>query len=1281
MLPLKGIITDTSPVKLSSEYSLDVLNGVVYKGNIQNEEGFKEHSSYLLDNNLTPIGIKPINNGDKIFVCIGADDDKILILDKEGNFTEKLSADLGLDINHPVDIEYQYNHKMELVIAITDGLNSPKVINLNDLPVPFNLNSIEMFPVKKEPIIDTALVQGGGSLKSGVVQIFIRYIDYDGTVTDSSIISNPISIGPSDENAGEEFVGAPAGQLTDKGIKVTITNVDMNYEKVQICILDKQDGVVNPKMVVELYNKETITYIITGNETFEDLTIEEAITPSVKYKTVKHITQVDGTLYGACVSEESEPNYQKYLLNTKLSWTSELRDFSQDPQSYKVHYNIFYNRTFQHGEVYAFYIRLKLKNGGWTRAFHIPGRVSKALPGGGVETDGNRWLWDNIGIVYKQNPNLESDFKVNAQSKFFQTRDTTQVIESDALTAKGEFGYWENENDIYPNDDNFVLDSLDLRGAKVRHHRFPTTKKMEETYNDAQYNLTKKDILGVVIDFPYDDFPQDILDNIEGYELLYAERNTANTTVLGTTSALVFSEYWGGYGNNLSPNPTVLAGSIGDEFKNRLNFNGSNTWIKSRDTDINWSDEWRPLYHNYEHRMYNPDLLYSKLGSFPDYFESLFIAHKEIPTKEKPTSEGGLGGENFIAQTEIVFTEDVKDYVKGYDATLMVPSPGISKQATPNDRIKINESSFVPQGSVYKTRNNRNAEEFVDVVLESPIELYDYEETEDTIAIGEFKYYKIDIALNFATQKLVSTGRYILNGTNSVAVYGGDAFISNYTYITHSNRLVLGNYRVSEANPRPQRTRYRFLRSFLAESKLNLNFRYEIADDAGTYFYPKSKISDTSTWFLNYKDDVTYNRIAYNKDYSSVNNLNAILPYDSDIEDLFVGEDNHKIIRSNIRKPEERNPSWRRFGANDYYIIPRDKGVITNIQGFGNALFTNTENSLFISLANEQLNIEGTTALLGAGDIFGRSFKELIPDELGYSGCQHKFSCILTPLGYFFIDVEKKRVFISDGQTVKDINNGNNIFFQDNLTNEVDNPFIQQGYTVNWDDKYSRLIVSKINGWTRSYYPSLQAWFSRHSYLPTFLYNDRYDVYSLKGKVLYKHNMENYGHFYEDEASPFYIVGIFNDSYSIDKLLTNVNWQTEVYLADEYLKHKTFDSIAVWNQYQSTDVIDIVPFDYNQTLQDNQYVANIRRKQSLWSMNRFRDLVVNSRLPFINNFTPIPSNLNTDKEFQLKRKLIDTYFIYKLLFTNEKISKLNGSEESPKIEVVDINHSYNLVKR
>lgn len=1291
MLPIKGVFKDYNENKHPQDFAWDVRNGVVYKGLYINEEGTELHSQEISDNNLTPLCILPVKDGNKVIFCIRPDgDDEIGILHKDGTYESRLVADLGFDIDYPIDAEAQYNYKNELITAFTDGLNTPKVINLDDIQLPFDIKTIEMFSTFEEPKIDTEILEGAGSLKSDVYYIFVRYKGQDESVLTPSILTNPIFIVTSRETeAFNSFTGSKSGDPTTKGIKISISNVDTTYDKIQIISVVKSEGVLNPVLVSEIdITGPTAEYVYTGNELFTDITLSEVTELPIYYKTIKHLTQIDGTLYGASVTEEEPVNLQALANQIELKWISTPKNIFEMAESDKTHPNNNKERTYGHGEVYGFYIKFNIE-GKWTEAFHIPGRTVQPLPTSlgvlplpnlvGQENDLNQDIKDNNSTTF-----VDYDLQINPNSRYFQIRDTSRNFQSDGDSVIGDFGYWENDSEVYPDTPEFV----GLVGQKVRHHKFPSSYAMTAFYKSRggvigdNFLKTFKDTLGVFIS----NMPT-LPSNVSGYELLYAERNSSNSITVG---------------NGIAYSSAVKGPRAPSEWTSDVRSSCGNIAV-----NISSGGTPQLLVPQRDNlRIYASDILKYK-PVLPTYLESVgYINVSNTP----------LVGVNSLSRAQGTSEEDTIGFTAEGAAPL-----GDGKLAnisvsfgSPNSTIRpITDTRYMPQNTLVSGYDNRGSEEVINAKISGFLEgtgistMSLYVEGYDgvdvltfgslngyTIALQRLCTYRTNIYTSVFSQKLVSTGEYRLIGEYE-PLYGGDFFIGLDSVVNHTKlNLIRQGTRTTDI-------RVRVLVTYITESVINLGMRYEDLVQEGSKFYPKQNIEYTppvntgdpdvpyplpgltnNTWFMLYKEDVIYNFFSYNNDFNSINNIRLSIIYDS--RRTFIGEDLYKIVRSNVYSKEERNPSWKRWSANDYYIIPRNKGEITNIQGIGNNLYINTKATLFITQGNDVLSTNETEVTVGAGDIFSRPLRELILDDQGYTGCQHKYSCLLFVNGYFFIDAEKGRVFMADGQTVRDIGTGMVDYFRNNLSNEIDNPFKGFGYTVGWDDKYGRIVLSKISGdsFTWSYTVNMKSWTSWHDYRPNYLYNDRDDIYAVKNKEIFVHNRENYGQYYRDEVKPFHIVGIINEGSNIDKLLSNLNWNTQVNLTDgELLRDKTFDELLIWNRYQSTGIRPLPVYSSIRGLIENQEVAVIRRAKSIWNYNKIRDLVEDNRLPFIDGVNSIESNINRDKPFELRRRLIDTFFVYKLLFNNQKITNLNQVELSPKIEVIDIGWKIKPVTR
>jgi hypothetical protein len=86
-------------------------------------------------------------------------------------------------------------------------------------------------------------------------------------------------------------------------------------------------------------------------------------------------------------------------------------------------------------------------------------------------------------------------------------------------------GYWENENETYPNDS---VTWGALANTPVRHHKFPDASTAEYTYQNNNKIVQFGIQLGNI------QVPQEIKDKVLGYKVFYAKRTDENRTILDT---------------------------------------------------------------------------------------------------------------------------------------------------------------------------------------------------------------------------------------------------------------------------------------------------------------------------------------------------------------------------------------------------------------------------------------------------------------------------------------------------------------------------------------------------------------------------------------------------------------------------------------------------------------------------------------------------------------------------------------------------------------------------
>lgn len=1232
MLPLKGTWKDSPLSKQPDGYTYEILNGTISKnlGGITNENGCEEHSESYNNLGYQQLGLYNAKGGIKIIFSKVSDNlDAIGIIDNDGNYTEKIRENLGFSIDHPVDCESYYNYKGELIIAFTDYYNTPKLINLDDIIIPFNINDIQLYTFFTQPQTVAEVLDNGGSLRTGAYFPFFSYRK-DDTRTPYTSVENPIYITDSTLSEGVEgYDGAPANSPSGKAIKLVLNNVDTDYNFIILGCIIKIDGVLTTRIIKELPvtgTSMTINYL--GSESFEEITLEEVLTPSAVYDRIKHFTQVNGVLYGAYTSEASPLAFQKYANLIKLKWTSELISPRFNLlETFKVNEQNNRRKGYKHEEVYGFYIRVKVKGRPFSQGFLISNRAPE-----GNETA----LYSTLGAGY------EKQLSISNTAKFYQIDDTSGAL--------GKFGYWENEDETYPNTEDFspVNGSEDLRGKKIRHHRFPSIRKTKELLyaGNTEYGRNQLDILGIEIEsFPT--LPTELSDIIEGYQIYYAKRDVNNSTVNGQ-SLLLYNH----------KDQTNLSDS-------RVFWAGGNWGVELR---INNLSPILPQFSsNREYgRFHSFDLLYDKPAISPSYMSSQIGMRANISNHVVRFEVGKYAFHlDYAVDSQDIGVPSNSKYHKLTDFKYIPASANVDNyvniigEEAAVAKIEGGGPTFV--GQALRTSTTTSGQQ----------QNLSFEETR----LVNLMAYKTNIYNSFKDQQLISTGKYIKLTDSDRKIYGGDTNIGLFGFVTNSAcyRAVLDNPYNNNSVDDPTKA-IKVVRGFITESNNNLTLRHEVEGDDLTKYYPKQNIATNSAWFLDFSRFLNPNKIAYNRDYTSLNDLNPVTVFNE--EDEFIAEDPYKIIRSRIPNKEEREPSWKIFLANDYYIIPRDKGFITNIQGVGENLFINCEQALLTTRGSEELATDSFKVVLGTGNIFDRPPVEMIFEETGYAGCQHKFSCLLTRFGYFFVDENRKKIFLVK-DTVKDITGGLQDFFRNNLITTGDNPYREKGYTVAWDDEFSRIVLSsQEKEFTRHYYPELEAWNGRSNYFPNILLGNRNSMFAIKNGKIYKHNIKGIkGIYYDDTIHPFAVVMIMRE---VEKQITinNIQWRTLYILEENPIRDKTFDSVLLWNSYQATGDRVVKVHNSNIGAIQNYETSNTRRKKNIWNFNDIKNRLTVKDVKFIDDINIIPNTTNDDINFYLKKPLSDDYVAVKLLFFNEKIGILQAE-----LQLLDFDINGNIVNR
>jgi hypothetical protein len=182
---------------------------------------------------------------------------------------------------------------------------------------------------------------------------------------------------------------------------------------------------------------------------------------------------------------------------------------------------------------------------------------------------------------------------------------------------------------------------------------------------------------------------------------------------------------------------------------------------------------------------------------------------------------------------------------------------------------------------------------------------------------------------------------------------------------------------------------------------------------------------------------------------------------------------------------------------------------------------------------------------------------------------------------------------------------------------------------------------------TLSYSFEIKAWAFEHDYKPDFMYSN-VDLFTVQrnGTAIQKMNDGDYGDF-GDTVKNFEIEITFNAEKATKKRFTTILINLRANDADGVLKIDNFDQVWLRNDYQSSDYITLVNKD------------NTRYTAGRWAINKFRDIVEDKTVPFIENDEPKASNHNANMVYYKKDRFQDKFLTAKFVYLNSNNYRLS----------------------
>tara|TARA_R100000458_G_scaffold26576_2_gene24098 strand:- start:197 stop:5785 length:5589 start_codon:yes stop_codon:yes gene_type:complete len=213
--------------------------------------------------------------------------------------------DLNMDIDKPIRIESLVENECISRIYWTDNKNPLRTLNTkqtgkNQLP-PTTLNITPLLNAS-QPVMTKTL---NGNLPVGVYQYVYKYITANGGESTFSPLSNLYHASDQGFGQSSQYGGGPRGETGTQGFKITIPDVDTNYQHIELYTLLYEEIDVPPRLALVDRrrispggnNTISINHISFANEIENGL--EEVLIESNTFDLCKDIAIKDNILFAA----------------------------------------------------------------------------------------------------------------------------------------------------------------------------------------------------------------------------------------------------------------------------------------------------------------------------------------------------------------------------------------------------------------------------------------------------------------------------------------------------------------------------------------------------------------------------------------------------------------------------------------------------------------------------------------------------------------------------------------------------------------------------------------------------------------------------------------------------------------------------------------------------------------------------------------------------------------------------------------------------------------------
>lgn len=350
------------------------------------------------------------------------------------------------------------------------------------------------------------------------------------------------------------------------------------------------------------------------------------------------------------------------------------------------------------------------------------------------------------------------------------------------------------------------------------------------------------------------------------------------------------------------------------------------------------------------------------------------------------------------------------------------------------------------------------------------------------------------------------------------------------------------------------------------------------------------------------------------------------------------------IRRSHIMRTESYINSWKLFDTNDYKIINKNKGKITNIVGLGDSLFVHCEHNLLVMTKHQSLFSTTERIKIDTLDVFDNDFKEVFTSEHGYGGLQDYTSYCVNTHGYWFWDGDDKKILRLDEGKLVDLT--------ESINNYILDFYKIKNIAFGTDYKNNRVLmcITGIDDENDEYYKTLSynyntnTFISLHSYGFSNAYTTKNNIFlrdkglaiSAEANNIYTFCEANdsdkdhcsYKELYISEIyreNVCFVDVMFNEHIDMIKVLESILYKLtltsaysgytehgQILFGDYKIESKNSfsgDKLMVYTDSVCTGLLDI-----SNTSQDYNKIDNYKKphyNKGMWQFNYFRDNIIN----------------------------------------------------------------------